>query len=52
MIPSSAQNHDFCGLEHGAHNHKNHGREQCAKKGGATIYYVYMVVRTPPSGGR
>lgn len=34
----------------------NHGCEQCAgvrKNGGcATIYYVYMYVRTPPSGGR
>ena len=34
----------------------NHGHEQCAgvrKNGGcATIYYVYVYVRTPPSGGR
>lgn len=41
MIQSSAQNHIFYDDVHGAQ-----------KWGGATIYYVYMYVRTPPSGGR
>ena len=53
MIQSSAQNHIFYNDVHGAQNHYFYGCEQCAKRGGgATIYYVYMYVRTPPSGGR
>jgi hypothetical protein len=52
MIQSSAQNHIFYNDVHGAQNHYFYGCEQCAKMGGATIYYVYMYVRTPPSGGR
>lgn len=54
MIQSSAQNHIFYDDVHGAQNHYFYGCEQCAKMGGggATIYYVYMYVRTPPSGGR
>ena len=52
MIQSSAQNHIFYDDVHGAQNHYFYGCEQCAKMGGgATIYYVYMYVRTPPSGG-
>lgn len=42
MIQSSAQNHIFYNDVHGAQKWG----------GGATIYYVYMYVRTPPSGGR
>ena len=52
MILSSAQNHNFYDNAHSAQNHCFYGREQCAKRGCATIYYVYMYVRTPPSGGR
>ena len=52
MIQSSAQNHIFYDDVHGAQNHYFYGCEQCAKMGCATIYYVYMYVRTPPSGGR
>ena len=53
MIQSSAQNHIFYDDVHGAQNHYFYGCEQCANMGGgATIYYVYMYVRTPPSGGR
>lgn len=53
MIQSSAQNHIFYNDVHGAQNHYFYGCEQCAKMVGcATIYYVYMYVRTPPSGGR
>ena len=52
MIQSSAQNHIFYDDVHGAQNHYFYGCEQCAKMGGgATIYYVYMYVRTPPMAG-